>query len=227
VYAAVNFAMVEAYWHVGRLIVERQGGEERAEYGTQLIQELSVRLTEDFGKGYTSTNLKYMRQFYLQFPIRHALRDELGWTHYRLIMRVENENARQFYLEECVRSNWSTRQLERQINSFFYERLLSTKGKDAKKAVAEEIFTKERSVSPLDTVKDPFVLEFLGLNHNEHHFESDLEKALISHIQKFLLELGAVSRLKPVRNGSVLTATISMLISCFTTMSSNVLCCWI
>jgi predicted nuclease of restriction endonuclease-like (RecB) superfamily len=189
-YAAVNFAMVEAYWHVGRLIVERQGGEERAEYGKRLMQYLAERLTSDYGKGFDESNLRYMRKFYLTFPIRDALRHELGWTHYRMIMKVENERARQFYLDECVKSNWSTRQLERQINSFFYERLLSSRGAEAKKAVSVEIFNKEPDISALDIIKDPYVLEFIGLNHNEHHFESDLEKALITHIQKFLLELG-------------------------------------
>jgi len=189
-YTAVNSAMVEAYWHIGRLIVERQGGEERAEYGLGLINSLAERLTAEYGKGYTVSNLKYMRQFYLQFQNRHALRDQLTWTHYRLIMKVENENARRFYIDECAKSNWSTRQLERQINSLFYERLLSSKGTEAKNAVFSEIYGKEPGVSALDIIKDPYVLEFLGLNHNEHHFESDFEKALISHIQKFLLELG-------------------------------------
>ncbi len=189
-YAAVNFAMVEAYWHVGRLIVERQGGEERAEYGKRLVQYLSKYLTRDYGKGFDESNLRYMRQFYLTFPIRDALRHELSWTHYRMIMKVENENARRFYLDECAKSHWSTRQLERQINSFFYERLLSSQGAEAKKAVAAEIYMKEPGISPLDVIKDPYVLEFLGLNHNERHFESDLEHALITHIQKFLLELG-------------------------------------
>ena len=131
-----------------------------------------------------------MRQFYLTFPIWNALRSELTWTHYRLIMKVENENARRFYIDECAKSNWSTRQLERQINSFFYERLLSSKGTEAKNAVSSEIYGKEPGVSALDIIKDPYVLEFLGLNHNEHHFESDFENALITHIQKFLLELG-------------------------------------
>ncbi|MCL2208038.1 MAG: PDDEXK nuclease domain-containing protein [Fibromonadales bacterium] len=189
-YSAVNFAMVEAYWQVGRLIVQQQGGEERAEYGSGIIRDLAKRLTAEYGKGYTITNLKYMRQFYLQFKIGHALRDQLTWTHYRMIMRVENEKARQFYLNECAKSNWSTRQLERQINSFFYERLLSSQGIKAKEAVSAEIYTKEPNISPLDVIKDTYILEFIGLNHNEHHFESDLEKALVSHIQKFLLELG-------------------------------------
>lgn len=147
-YSAVNFAMVEAYWNIGRLIVEKQDGENRAEYGKQLISYLSERLTADFGKGFTTTNLKYMRQFYLQF------------------------------------------QLDRQINSFFYERLLSSRSADAKEKLSAEVERKEPGITPLDVIKDPYVLEFLGLNHNNYHFESDIEKAMITHIQKFLLELG-------------------------------------
>ena len=123
----------------------------------------------------------------MTFPIRHALRDELSWTHYRLLMRVENENARQFYIEEAVKSNWSTRQLERQINSFFYERLLSSQNK---KEVSEEIQKLEPAKVPKDIIRDPYVLEFLGLSPNNDFYESDLEEALITHLQKFLLELG-------------------------------------
>lgn len=187
VYQTANFAMVEAYWQIGKSIIEEQGGQERAEYGTGLIKELSVQMTRDFGKGFTVTNLKYMRQFYLAFPNGHSLRDELSWTHYRLLMRVENETARQFYLDEAVKSQWSTRQLERQINSFFYERLLSSKNKDA---VSQEIQTLEPAKTPEDIIRDPYVLEFLGLTPNDDFYESDLEQALITHLQKFLLELG-------------------------------------
>lgn len=122
--------MVEAYWNIGKSIVEQQDGYEKAEYGSRLIAELSKQMIVDFGKGFTLTNLKYMRQFYLTFPNSHALRGELSWTHYRLLMRVENKNAREFYIEEAIKSNWSTRQLERQINSFFYERLLSSQNKE-------------------------------------------------------------------------------------------------
>ena len=176
VYQTANFAMVEAYWNIGKSIIEEQGGNEKAEYGTGLLKELSKQMTQDFGKGFTVANLKNMRQFYLTFPDGYALRSELSWTHYRLLMRVENENAREFYMQEAVKSQWSTRQLERQINSFFYERLLSSKNK---KQVAEEIQT-----------RDPYVLEFLGLTPNDDFYESDLEQALITHLQKFLLELG-------------------------------------
>jgi predicted nuclease of restriction endonuclease-like (RecB) superfamily len=186
-YAAVNFAMVDAYWLIGKQIVEAQAGNERAEYGSSLLKYLSERLTHDFGKGFTVTNLTYMRQFYLNFPIYHALRDELGWTHYRLIMKVENEQARNFYIDECIKSNWSTRQLERQINTHFYERLLSSQNKEI---VSQEIFTKETNTLPTDFIKDPYILEFLGLKHNSDLLENVLEKALITHIQNFLLELG-------------------------------------
>jgi predicted nuclease of restriction endonuclease-like (RecB) superfamily len=186
-YQAINFAMVEAYWNIGKLIVENIGEDGRAEYGKHLMHYLSENLTKDFGKGFDESNLRYMRQFYLTFPIRDALRHELSWTHYRMIMKVENQNAREYYLEESIKGVWSTRQLERQINSFCYERVLSSKNRDN---VRDEIIKKELGTTPLDIVKDPYVLEFLGLTHNQDFFENELENALISHIQKFLLELG-------------------------------------
>ena len=186
-YQTANFAMVEAYWNIGKSIVEQQDGEERAEYGARLIAELSKQMTADFGKGFTAANLKNMRQFYLTFPNGYALRSELSWTHYRLLMRVENKNAREFYTEEAIKSNWSTRQLERQINSFFYERLLSSQNKEK---VSEEIQKMEPVKIPEDIIRDPYVLEFLGLSPNDDFYESDLEEALITHLQKFLLELG-------------------------------------
>ncbi len=187
VYQTANFAMVEAYWQIGKSIIEEQKGEERAEYGSGLLKELSKQMTQDFGKGFTVSNLKNMRQFYLNFPNSYALRSELSWTHYRLLMRVENENARQFYLDEAVKSQWSTRQLERQINTFFYERLLSSQNKEK---VSQEIQTLEPGKTPDDIIRDPYVLEFLGLSSNDDFYESDLEQALITHLQKFLLELG-------------------------------------
>lgn len=187
VYQTANFAMVEAYWNIGKSIIEEQGGNEKAEYGTGLLKELSKQMTQDFGKGFTVANLKNMRQFYLTFPNGYALRSELSWTHYRLLMRVENDKAREFYMQEAVKSQWSTRQLERQINSFFYERLLSSKNKEQ---VAAEIQTLETAKSPEDVIRDPYVLEFLGLTPNDDFYESDLEQALITHLQKFLLELG-------------------------------------
>lgn len=187
VYSTANFAMIEAYWNIGKKIIEKQGGKDKAEYGLGLIKELSTQMTKDFGKGFTVTNLKYMRQFYLTFPNGHALRGELSWTHYRSLMRVENEKARNFYLEEAIKSAWSTRQLDRQINSFFYERLLSSKNKEE---VSQTIINLEKGATPGDIIRDPYVLEFLGLVPNPDFYESDLEQALITHLQKFLLELG-------------------------------------
>lgn len=187
VYSTANSAMVRAYWSIGKSIVEQQGTDDRAEYGKNLIAELSAQLTRDFGKGFTPTNLRYMRQFYLTFPNCHALRDELSWTHYRMIMKVEDENARNFYVEECAKSNWSTRQLERQINSFYYQRLLSSRNKED---VSAEISRLEPGKKPEDVIHDPYVLEFLGLKQSDDFYESDLEQALIGELQNFLLELG-------------------------------------
>lgn len=188
VYKTANNAMVEAYWNIGRIIVEKQSGNEKAEYGAALLKNLSKEMTKEFGKGFTLTNLKYMRQFYLTFPKSHALSDQLSWTHYRLLMRVENENARNFYIEETIKSNWSTRQLERQITTLFYERILSSKNKEK---VSQEIYKLEpKKNQPEDIIKDPYVLEFLGLPENIDFLEKNLEQSLINHLQKFLLELG-------------------------------------
>lgn len=188
VYKVANSTMIEAYWNIGRVIVEKQRGSNKAEYGTALIKNLSKKMTKEFGKGFTTTNLKYMRQFYLTFQKSHALSDQLSWTHYRLLMRVENENARNFYIEECIKSNWSTRQLERQITTLFYERLLSSKDKEK---VSKEIYKLEPQIKKAeDIIRDPYVLEFLGLPENTSFLEKNLEQALIDHLQKFLLELG-------------------------------------
>ena len=188
VYKVANSTMVEAYQNIGRVIVEKQGGNNKAEYGAALIKNLSKKMTKEFGKGFTVANLKNMRQFYLIFQKSYALRSELTWTHYRLLMRVENENARNFYIEECIKSNWSTRQLERQITTLFYERLLSSKDKEK---VSKEIYKLEPQIKKAeDIIKDPYVLEFLGLPENTNFLEKNLEQALIDHLQKFLLELG-------------------------------------
>ena len=128
-----------------------------------------------------------MRQFYLAFPISHALRDQLSWTHYRLLIKIENEEVRKFYIEECIEGNWSTRQLERQINSFYYQRILASQNKQL---VRNEINQLEKSIQAEDIIKDPFVLEFMGLNDNRDFTEIEVEKALMDNLQKFLLELG-------------------------------------
>ena len=185
--AAINYAMVNAYWSIGKQIYEACGESQRAEYGKNLLRFLSDRLTAEFGKGFDESNLRNMRRFYMTFPIQDSLRPELSWTHYRALMKVEDEAARQFYLEEAVKCGWSSRQLDRQINSFFYQRILASKDKAG---VAAEIDVLEPKPEYEKIIKDPYVLEFLDLPANEHYYESDLEQALIDHLQKFLLELG-------------------------------------
>jgi predicted nuclease of restriction endonuclease-like (RecB) superfamily len=190
VYRHVNFVMVQAYWNIGRAIVEEeQKGKQRAEYGATIIEELSQKLTVEYGQGFNKTNLWYMKQFYLAFKNLHALRGELSWTHYRLLLKVEREKIRQFYLNECIQSNWSTRQLERQINTLYYERLLASKNKLPVKREANAR-AKKLAVSPEDQIKDPYVLEFLGLKEHPALKENELEHALIEKLQNFLLELG-------------------------------------
>jgi len=187
-YRAVNVAMVQAYWNVGRLIVEEeQRGKERAEYGTKLIFDLSKRLSGEFGRGFDKSNLWNMRAFFLAYPILDAVRRELSWTHYRLLLKVEREDIRKFYMEECIAGNWSTRQLERQISSFYYERLLASRDR---KAVRDEITQIEEGPKPEDIIKAPYVLEFLQLGDAPSFREKELEGALIGKLQDFLLELG-------------------------------------
>lgn len=187
VYSAVNFAMVEAYWSIGKQIADVQG--ERAEYGKQLLKYLSEQLTKEFGAGFNERNLRNMRQFYLTFPIRNTLCAELSWSHYRLLMRIEDQGQREFYLKECAECGWSVRQLERQINSFFYERLLATQA-EQREAVRGEIQTLEPKTDPEYILKDPYILEFLDLKQNTAYYEKDLEQGLLDNLQEFLLELG-------------------------------------
>jgi predicted nuclease of restriction endonuclease-like (RecB) superfamily len=184
----VNQAMVQTYWQIGRFIVEdEQAGKNQAEYGTSLLKELSERLTSEFGKGFDARNLRNMRQFYLLFPNWYAVRTNLNWTHYRSLLKIENEAVRNWYMAEADAEGWSTRALERQINSFYYERLLSSQDK---KPVVAEANENTAELSPRDILKDPYVLEFLELGEQSSFTESELELALIDRLQSFLLELG-------------------------------------
>lgn len=185
---AVNSEMVACYWEIGRLIVEEeQRGEIRAEYGKRLIQELSNRLSAEFGKGFDKSNLWNMRAFYLEYPKVDALRRELSWTHYRLLLRVEKSAARAFYENEAVNAHWSTRELERQISSLLFERLALSRDRQG----VMDLATKGHELhKPSDLVKDPYVLEFTGIRQDEQFAEKDLESALIDKLQQFLLELG-------------------------------------
>ena len=175
-YRAVNVTMVEAYWNIGRAIVEQeQQGKERAEYGKYLIKDLSKRLTQDFGKGFDQSNLRNMRLFFKMFPIRDTLRHDLSWSHYRLLSRVKDTKARGFYLNEAVTQNWGTRALERQIHSSYYQRLLASQEKDEVRQEANEK-TKPLKARPQDFIKDPYVLEFLDLKPDLRYLEKELEQ---------------------------------------------------
>jgi predicted nuclease of restriction endonuclease-like (RecB) superfamily len=187
---AVDVVQVRTCWEIGRHIVEfEQGGAERAQYGVNLIVRLAERLSMEFGKGFDERNLRNMRAFYQVFPIWNAVRSELSWTHYRLLLRVDDVQARAWYLDESARQNWSSRALERQISTLYYERLLASKDRKSVRAEADKkVVVLEKS--PRDFVRDPVMLEFLGLPGTGKLLESSLEQALIEHLQAFLLELG-------------------------------------
>lgn len=190
VYTSINAEMVMAYWRIGkRIIEEEQSGEERAEYGAFLVKRLSEKLFKEFGKGFSVANVWNFRKFYLAFPeneIPYALRRELTWTHYRSIMRVESREARLYYINEAANQNWGTRQLDRNINTCYYERLLSTRNK---KEMIKQQQDMEKA-SPREIIKDPYVLEFLDLPRPKEYSENELETAIITNLQEFLLELG-------------------------------------
>ena len=185
VYAVANAEMVKAYWNVGREIVEKQGGNERSAYGDGLVDRLAAKLTAEFGPGYTRVNLFYMRRFYLAFPNVHTLCKQLSWSHYRTLITVENEKARQYYFEESIKSKWSVRDLQRQIETQFYQRLianhvdLSSAGK----------LVKRGKMDARDIVRSPAILEFAGISPAEYK-EKDLQEGLVKHLSKFMLELG-------------------------------------
>ena len=187
-YKAVNFAMVTAYWNVGRLIVEdEQQGNTRAEYGKAILADLAKRLTDEFGKGFDERELRRIRQFYLVFPKWDALRPELTWTHYRLLIRVQNEQARLWYMNEAAEQTWSSRQLDRQISVLYYERLLNSTDTLSVRKEAENNLAQ---LAPQEFIHDPYVLEFLNLKNYPALHETDIEKSLINNLQSFLLELG-------------------------------------
>ena len=181
---AVNSAMVFAYWEIGKRIVEEeQKGEERATYGKKLLNSLAKSLSTDFGKNFDARELRRIRQFYLCFPIRDTVRPELSWSHYRLLIRIEKEDVRRFYIQEAIEQHWSTRKLDRNISSQYFQRVLANQS-------SKKLATEGESKSNLDFIKNPYILEFLDLPANLTHKEKDIEKAIIQHLQSFLLELG-------------------------------------
>ena len=200
---AVNTEMITTYWEIGRLIVEdEQKGEKYAEYGKEVLQTLSKRLTEEFGRGLSIRNLRNMRLFYSRLQNRQSVTADLSWTHYTLLLRVEDDKAFQWYMNEAVEQQWSTRQLGRQISTLYYERLLASQDEQP---VEEEANEKLQRLRAQDVLHDPYVLDFLDLPAHASLRESDLESGLIENLQHFLLELGKgfsfVARQKHVRIG--------------------------
>lgn len=172
----MDVVQVQTYWQIGRHIVEfEQGGQSRAAYGKHLLQQLGQAFSQEFGKGFDTSNLRYMRLFYQAFPKCDALRHELSWTHYRLLLRVDAPEARNWYMQEAAAQNWSTRVLERHMGTLYYERLLSSQDRDALMAQAQADVQGDQtlSVSPRDFVRDPVMLEFLGLPDTGRLLESN------------------------------------------------------
>ncbi|MBR1439577.1 MAG: DUF1016 family protein, partial [Synergistaceae bacterium] len=185
---SVDFSRVQMYWNLGRRIFEdEQEGKERADYGTYLIKNLAKNLEAEYGSGFGVRQLEQARQFYRVYPIANALRSQLNWSQYRALIQIPDAEKREYYELESVNNGWTGRETERQINSQLYERLLISNDKETLLATAR----KERTVEkPTEIIKDPMILEFLGLERKPVYYESDLETALIEHLQQFLLELG-------------------------------------
>lgn len=187
VYTAVNTEMLNLYWNIGKIIMEIQKGDERASYGEAVLEKLSEKLTREFGKGFSPRNLRTMRKFYLTYPIWKTVSSKLSWSHYLELIKIEEPEKRNFYLNETINSRWSVRELQRQKDSLLYERLLlsADAGKILELSQKGQVLNKSK-----DLVKDPFVLEFLDIKENTDYLETDLEKNIIEHIKEFLLELG-------------------------------------
>ena len=187
----VNNELITAYWNIGRIIVEHeQESNERAAYGKQTLKELSKVLTEEFGKGFSVSNLQFMRRFYQTYQIQQTLSVKLSWSHYCELLLISEDDKRSFYEKECVNAGWSVRELKRQMETSLYERLLLSSGTENKERVLELALNGNEITKPSDIIKDPYVFEFLGIPEDKPVLESDLEKALVEHIEKFLLELG-------------------------------------
>ena len=185
---SVDFCRVQMYWQIGRRIVEEeQGGQARAEYGKSLIKNLAKEIEPEFGSGFGQRQLERARQFYIEFPIASTLRTQFNWSQYKLLIGIADKDKREYYELEAANNCWTARQMQRQINSMLYERMLLSNDKEAVLAMAR----KERiPETPQEIIKDPMVLEFLGLEKKAHYYESDLETELINHLQEFILELG-------------------------------------
>ena len=187
VYKMVNTEMINLYWSIGKMIVDKQGEAEKAKYKDYIIQELSMRLTSKFGKGFSKRNLERMRKFYICYPIATTMLSQLTWSHYLELIKIDDEDKRNFYMHECINSSWNVRELQRQRETLLYERIIISKDKNKVKELPliGNIISENQ-----DIIKDPFVLEFLDIKENTNYLESDLEKNILNHLKEFLLELG-------------------------------------
>ncbi len=187
----INHVLLTSYWNIGRVIVEHeQNKEKRALYGNETLKQVSKQLTREFGKGFSVSNLQFMRRFFQTYQIQQTVSAKLTWSHYCELLIISDPDRRSFYEKECERSGWSVRELKRQISTSLFERLLLSDGKANKEKVYVLASKGQEIATPEDILKDPYVFEFLGVPENTPVMESDLEKALVRHIEDFLLELG-------------------------------------
>lgn len=185
---SVDFCRVQMYWRIGqRIVEEEQDGNANTHYGDYIIRNLSKTLKPEFGSGFGVRQLEQARKFYIEYPIANALRSQFNWTQYRALIQIPDKDKRAYYELEAANNNWTAREMERQIHSMLYERLLLSNDKDSVLAVARRQRVPQ---TPQEIIRDPMVLEFLGLEKRPKYYESDLENALIDHLQDFLLELG-------------------------------------
>lgn len=187
VYKTINTEMLKLYWSIGETIIKVQKGKKKAGYGDAIIDRLSEKLTKELGRGFSSRNLRSMRKLYLMYPIWKTLSSKLSWSHYIEIIKIKEENKRNFYLNECINSNWDVRELQRQRDSLLYERITTTADKEKLLKLSKKGLVLKKNK---DLIKDPFVLEFLDISNNMEYLEDDLEKNILKHLREFLLELG-------------------------------------
>ena len=187
IYTTINTEMIKLYWNIGKIIMAIQQNSERAHYGDGILENLSKKLVSEFGKGFSKRNLERMRKFYKCFPIATTVSSQLSWSHYLELIKIDNKNKRNFYLNECINCRWSVRDLQRQKNSLLYERLANSNDKSKLLKLSIE---GHKISNNKDIIKDPFVLEFLDIKENTNYAEKDLEKSITNHLKEFLLEMG-------------------------------------
>lgn len=187
IYKTVNIEMINLYWNIGKIIINKQGGNDKAKYKDYILENLSIKLSNEFGRGFSKRNLERMRKFYLYYPITTTTLSQLTWSHYLELIKIKDKNKRDFYMHECINSNWDVREIQRQRTTLLYERISIPKDKNKILELSSEGHKISESK---DIINDPFVLEFLDIKENTDYLENDLEKNILEHLKEFLLELG-------------------------------------